>query len=145
MSGEVDRKQKLTEISLYQTSDTAYKLVLFSVLFEIYYVITVLGSMEINFMVGVVTMTNIVIMFSLFTIAIKVNVYSELWTKIGYGLSVYLAVRILVLLPSLIKPFANQTAIYASSIITFALLFLGCITSTQKIKMYNQAKAGVTS
>ncbi|MFI3254608.1 MAG: hypothetical protein R3Y63_09770 [Eubacteriales bacterium] len=140
-----ERKEKLIEISLYQTSATAYKMVLLAVATEMYYVITVLGNIEINYLVGAITMLNIAILFMLFTIAIKVNVYSDLWTKIGFGLSGYLALRSGVLLPAIVKPYASLTAIYASSILTFALLFFGCITSSQKIKMYNQAKAGVKS
>lgn len=134
-----DRKRKLTEIAMYRENEAAYRLVLCAVIAELVYVIQILGNMEINFLVGAVTMINIAMLFSLFTVAIKVNVYSDLFTKIGYILVGYLALRLFVLLPSLVKPTGNKTVIYGATIATLVFLLLGSLVSSQRIIMRNTA------
>lgn len=139
-ANQAERNKKLAEISYYKSNNLSYKMVLFAVLAEMIYVITVLGQVEINALVGLITMVNIVLLFLLFTIAIKVNVYSQFWTNIGFATTGYLALRAAVLLPMLVKPLGSYTAIYGMTAISIALVLFGCIISQKRIALREQAK-----
>lgn len=127
------RKQKLVELSFYRDNARAYNCILFAILVELLYVITVLGNMEVTYLMGVVTMLNIAIIFILFTIAVKVKVYDEKWTGIGFAMAAYLGLRLLVLLPMLVKPTGAYTIVYGSSVLSLALVLWGALDSQKKI------------
>ncbi len=142
VSKTADRSEKLVEISFFRSNNLSYKMILFSVLAEMIYVITLLGQVEINALIGVITMMNIVMLFLLFTIAIKVNVYSMYWTRIGFATAAYLALRAVVLLPLMVKPLGAYGQIYGSTLVTILLLLGGCVISQRKIVRREKAKEG---
>lgn len=141
-SKTADRSEKLVEISFFRSNALSYQLILFSVLAEMIYVIALLGQVEINVLVGVITMINIVMLFLLFTIAIKVNVYSMYWTRIGFATTAYLVLRAVVLLPMVVKPLGSYGLIYGGTAVTILLLLAGCIISQRKIVLRENAKKG---
>ncbi|MFI3170078.1 MAG: hypothetical protein R3Y06_09055 [Faecalibacterium sp.] len=134
------RKEKKVEISFYRKNSGAYNLALLSVLAEFVYVVTVLDQMAVNYLMGAVTMMNIALLFLLFTVGIKMNVYSEKWTKIGFGIAAYFAFRIVVLLPFVVQPLDKFVQIYGAAGISLALLLVACVQSQIIITRRNKRK-----
>lgn len=130
---EKTKKDKLVEISFYKKNEQAYNLALLAIFSEVYYIVTLLCNMSINYVVGLTTIANIVVLFLLFTIAIKISIYDSLWTKISFGVTAYFVLRIFVLLPLIAKPIDKVTQIYASAIIACIFLGLASIVSHKKI------------
>lgn len=139
-NGGAQRKDKKVDISFYRKNSRAYQITLFAVLAEFIYVVTVLDQMTVNYLMGVVTMLNIAILFLLFTIGIKMNVYDALWTKIGFGISAYLVLRITVLLPVIVQPLDKLPQIYGWAIVSFVLLLVACVQSQRIITLRNKKK-----
>ncbi len=135
-----ERKDKKVDISFYRKNGGAYNLALFSVLAEFVYVVTVLDQMTVNFLMGVVTMLNIALLFLLFTVGIKMNVYSELWTKIGFGIAAYFVLRIVFLLPVVVQPLDKFAQIYGAAGISLVLLLAACVQSQIIIAKRNKRK-----
>ncbi len=127
------RKEKLVEVSLFKNNKLPYSMILLSILTELIYTITILGNVETNYMMGAITMFNIAVLFILFTIAVRVNIYSLGWTKVALGFGVYMVIRAIYIVPQILKPTGAFQTIYGMIIATAVLIFIASFISFAKI------------
>lgn len=139
-NSSAERKEKKIDISFYRKNSRAYNITLFAVLTEFIYVVTVLDQMTVNYLMGAVTMINIAVLFLLFTVGIKMNVYDAMWTKIGFGISAYFVLRVAFLLPVVVQPLDKLPQIYGWAIVTLVLLFVACVQSQHIITLRDKKK-----
>jgi len=64
--------------------------------------------MKIDFLMGLSTFTDILLLFLLFTCSVKVGVYSRFWTWMTLALALYALLRAVVLVPFVLKPLDDQ-------------------------------------
>ena len=119
-------KEKKAKISLYKKNTSSYILLLFAVLFEMIYTIVTLNNMTTNYKMGVVILINIVLIFLMFSCAVKVKIYIKKSIYICGCISIYVIVRYLLLIPYFVQPKGQLMTIRISSILTFIL----CLTAT---------------
>lgn len=129
MDSKLSLNEKKAYVSLYKKNGLAYALILMSILAELTHVIMVLDVMTVNYLMGITVMINILILFVLFTCAVKVNVYNMKWSMIAVGFGIYMIVRAFVLVPYVLKPFERQTAITIANLMgTIFLITAGVIS-----------------
>lgn len=128
-----ERKQKHVEVSLYTPNKLAYTLILWSIVAALVYTVTILGNVETNFYMGLITMFNIAMLFTLFTTAVKVNTYSLGWTKAAFFIGVYLIIRMLVVVPFVLEPTGSETIIYGAIAVNAVMLFVASFISYKRI------------
>lgn len=117
-------QEKKTHVSLFKKDGTSYALALLSVLVEFIYVVSILDVVPITYWLGIAVMVNILILFLLFTCAVKINVYNKMWSVITFGLGIYVLIREFVLIPTLLQPYANHTRILILNLVCAGLLFV---------------------
>jgi len=132
MDNQILEKEKKTYVSLYKKNTTPYSLILLAILAELIYVVTVLDVMAVSYLMGITVILNIIILFSLFTCAMKVSVYHRRWSMASILLGIYMLLRLTVLVPVILKPYARLTVISASNLIGAGLLIAAGIISLQK-------------
>lgn len=134
MNEKIGKKEKKVYISLYKKDAASYALILLAAVAEFVYVISILDSMPVSFWMGATVMVNILLLFMLFTCAVKVNAYHKGWAALTLALGFYTIFRQLVLVPYLLKPFDRETVILIANLIQAGLLSWGGVTSLKKIK-----------
>lgn len=128
----MNEKEKKIYVSLYKKDKLSYTLVLWAILLELVYVISVLDAMEVSFWMGITVMVNIGMLFGLFTCAVKMNTYNRQWAFICLCLGAYVVVRQFVLVPFILKPYSRQLLIAAANIATVVLLVLAGFISISR-------------
>ncbi|PJJ30471.1 hypothetical protein [Lacrimispora celerecrescens] len=117
MDNRLLEKEKKAYVSLYKKDVLPYSLILCAILAELTYDIMVLDVMPVSYLMGVTVMINIVILFVLFTCAVKVNIYHKNWAAIAVFLGIYMLVRMSVLVPLVLKPYARHMEIMAANLL----------------------------
>lgn len=132
MDSRLLEKEKKTYVSLYKKNSLPYSLILLAILAELVYVVTVLDVMAVSYLMGIIVILNIVILFGLFTCAMKVSVYQRSWALGSILLGIYMLLRMSVLVPVVIRPYAKLTTITAANLIGGLILITAGIISLQK-------------
>ncbi len=117
MDNRLLEQEKKAYVSLYKKDVLPYTLILCAILAELIYDIMVLDVIPVSYLMGVTVMINIVILFVLFTCAVKVNIYHKIWAVIAVFLGIYMLVRMSVLVPLVLKPYARHTEIMAANLL----------------------------
>lgn len=115
-------KEKKAYVSLYKKDALPYSLLLCATLAELIYDIIILDVMPVSYLMGVTVMLNILILFILFTCAVKVNIYQKKWAVTAVFLGIYMLVRMFVIVPLVLKPYARNTEIMAANLFGGILL-----------------------
>ena len=116
-------RQKRVKVSLFIENSLSYNLVLVATFFNLAYSITILDVMEVNFLMGITVLINISLLFLLFTCAIKLKIYNRRWTYITLASGAYIAMRLFIFIPFILKPYSKLLQIYLYNVL--GLLFLG--------------------
>ena len=132
MDNRLLEKEKKTYVSLYKKNSLPYSLVLLAILAELIYVVTILDAMAISYLMGITVILNIIILFGLFTCAMKVSVYHREWAIAGILMGIYMLIRMSVLVPVILKPYAKMTTITAANLIGGIILIIAGMISLQK-------------
>ncbi|GLC80766.1 hypothetical protein [Lacrimispora brassicae] len=144
MDNRLLEKEKKAYVSLYKKDVLPYSLILCAILAELIYDIMVLDVMPVSYLMGVTVMINIVILFVLFTCAVKVNTYHKKWAVIAVFLGIYMLVRMSVLVPLVLKPYARHMEIGAANIfggvILLAAGFISLKHTNRRQRLQEQLK-----
>lgn len=132
MSEVSAEKEKKVYVSLYKKDSLSYTLTLCSILAELVYVIGILDVMPVSFWMGATVMGNIVILFGLFTSAVKMNVYDLRWSRVAIVLGLYMMIRQVLIVPNLLKPYDRQLLIGTANLIGAGLLIAAGMISRRK-------------
>lgn len=132
MSSKMDEKEKKAYVSLYKKDGLSYSLTLMAIVAELVYVIGILDVIEVSFWMGPVVMINIVMLFALFTCAVKMNIYEKKLAFAAIALGIYMIVRQMVLVPFILKPYDRQLLIMAANVIGTCLLVAAGLTSIRR-------------
>lgn len=104
-----DRHQRtVVKLTLFRKNALPAQLILLSIVFELLFAVRVLDVMKIDYLMGISTFTDIVLLFLLFTCSVKVGVYSRLWTWVTLALALFALLRAVVLVPFVLKPLDDQ-------------------------------------
>jgi len=122
-------KQKLVKVSFFVENTLSYKLVLAAIFFNLAYSIVILDVMEVNFLMGLTVFINISMLFLLFTCAVKVRIYNKRWTFIALASGAYIALRIFVLIPSVLKPYSKVFQIYLFNVFALICIVIAFVLS----------------
>ena len=125
---------KKAYVSLYKKNTLCYALILLATALEFVYVVTVLDRMAISWIMGATVMVNIFLLFMLFTCAVKVNFYSAFWCWASLAAAAYVLLRVLVLVPFVIKPTGGETRILILNIASIALLAVAGVIGLHRAK-----------
>ena len=131
----LEEKQIKVHVSLFRKEKVSYSLTLFAIIAELVYVIGILDVMNKSYWMGITVMVNILMLFLMFTCAVKMNVYDKKWAFIALVVAVYLVIRQLVLVPIVLQPYDRQLLIAVSNFVGAALMaFSGiiCIDKSEK-------------
>lgn len=149
MDDRQKEKEKRAYVSLYKKNTLPYSLTLCSILAELVYVVMILDVIAVSYWMGVTVIVNIILLFVLFTCAVKINIYDRKWSVAAMGVGVYMVARMFVFIPVVLKPFDRQAAIMAANILGIILLFtaglLGARRSDRRKRLQvqlNQSNAG---
>lgn len=126
------RAEALAKVSIYKKNSASFSLGLLAALLEAVYVLQALDQMERGVMMGAVVAVNIVLLFGIFTAAIKMNVYAKEWAYISLGASAYMLVRVAVLLPKCVRPMGKVTLLNMLTLATAAALLAAGIVCWRK-------------
>jgi hypothetical protein len=113
-------QEKLIKVSLFRENSLAYGLVLMATLFNLAYSIIILDSMKVNFLMGITVFVNISLLFLLFTCAVKMKIYDKKWTFVTLASGIYFALRVVYIVPGILKPYSQLFKIYVYNV-------LGCL------------------
>ena len=122
-----DRKLKLEKISLFKSNKKAYMLTLLSTITELTHTVMILDVIASNNLVFLVVMLNITILFGIFYIAVKENVYSRKASVAALILAGYIMFRTLYAVPNVLKPAEKVGKLLTLDIISAVLLVLGAV------------------
>ena len=120
---------KKVKISVFKKNSLGYLGVLLSIFFELYFSVKILDSIPVGAMMGVSCFINIVLLFLLFSVAVKVNLYRRFWAVIGLAVGGYAILRAFVLLPVVLRPTENMSKLFLSTLVEGILLVLSCLES----------------
>lgn len=123
---------KKTYVSLYKKNMLPYLLVLLSIIAELIYVVVILDVMNVSYMMGITVMVNIVLLFTLFSCATKISVYHCGWGIAAIGLGGYMLLRMLILVPLVLKPYNRQMLIAGANIVGGVILIVAGFISVKK-------------
>ena len=138
----LEEKQKKVHVSLFRKEKVSYSLTLFAIIAELVYVIGILDVMNKSYWMGITVMVNILMLFLMFTCAVKMNVYDKKWAFIALVVAVYLVIRQLVLVPIVLQrsidvSIMNKAIVFCFGIIAMflvsgMLVFIDIIKSKKK-------------
>lgn len=134
MNSELTEKDKKACVLLYKKDGLSYALALLASCAEFIYVVNVLDSIEVNFLMGITVMINIMLLFSIFTCAVKVNMYNRRWAVMGSVMGIYMLIRQFILVPFVLKPYDGQFVIATGNILGAVLLLAASLISVQRIQ-----------
>ncbi|MBT9780052.1 hypothetical protein GPL15_26655 [Clostridium sp. MCC353] len=132
MSSKMDEKEKKAYVSLYKKDGLSYSLTLFAIVAELVYVISILDVIEVSFWMGPAVMINIVMLFALFTCAVKMNIYEKKLAFVALGLGAYMVLRQVVFVPFILKPYSRQMIILAANAAGTGLLIAAGLTNIRR-------------
>ncbi len=101
-------RRTMVKLSLFRKNALPAQLILLSIVFELLFAVRVLDVMKIDYLMGLSTFTDILLLFLLFTCSVKVGVYSRFWTWMTLALALYALLRAVVLVPFVLKPLDDQ-------------------------------------
>ncbi len=119
-SAEFNEKSILT--TFFQNNAKAYVITLCSTLIELWYTLTVLDVIEVNFMMGIITFLNIILLFTLFTAAVNIKIYSEKWAINAIVIGFYALLRAFIIIPVVVRPYEKLSFNIIMNVILGALL-----------------------
>lgn len=122
-----ERKLKLEKISLFKSNKLAYMLTLLSTVTELIHTVMILDVIESNNLVFIVVMLNITMLFGIFYIAVKENVYSRKASIAAIILAAYILFRTFYAVPNVLRPASKSMTLLALDLITTALLIVGAV------------------
>lgn len=132
MGREIPETEKKVYVTLYKKDAGSYALMLLATLVEFIYVIAILDVMPVSFMMGLTVIFNIFLIFLLFTCAVKMNVYLAKWAVVALAVAGYMALRALVIVPLVLKPYDRQTMLLLANLIGAVLLLLAGLGNIRK-------------
>lgn len=118
-----------TKISLFQKDSISYSLVLFSIIFELVFSVKILDVIETGYLMGVSTLIDIILLFLLFSCAVKVNVYKIKWAIYTLGIAVYAFLRTILIVPFILKPTSKVGELTLYNLLLVAFLSIAGIRS----------------
>ncbi|MGD1822753.1 MAG: hypothetical protein ACPKM0_08335 [Pleomorphochaeta sp.] len=130
-------KEKTILTSFFQGNSKAYFISLCSTLFELWYTLSILDVIEVNYMMGIITFVNIALLFALFTAAVKIKVYSKKWAINTLIVGIYAIFRALFIIPLIIKPYQEIGLNILLNLILGALLITSGLLT---LKIINERK-----
>ncbi len=95
------------KVSVFCKNTAGYALTLLAILLELVFSIRILDSIPTGVMMGLSCGINIFLLFALFSVAVKVNVYQIGWSYVALACALYALLRAFVLLPCLLRPTMN--------------------------------------
>ena len=132
MNDHLGEKEKKALVSLYKKDGLSYGLALCGIGAELVYVIGILDVMEVSFWMGITVMVNIMVLFGLFTCAVEMNIYDRRWAGAAVCLGVYMILRQLIIVPTILRPYDRQLIIGAANMAGAALLLTAGVMSRTK-------------
>ena len=129
-----DLKEKTILTSFFQGNSKAYFISLCSTLFELWYTLSILDVIEVNYMMGIITFVNIALLFALFTAAVRIKIYSNKWAINTLIVGVYAIIRALFIIPVIIKPYQEIELNIILNLILGALLITSGLLTLRIIK-----------
>lgn len=134
MNHQLTKDEKKAYVMLFQKDSFSYSLVLMAVLMEFVYVISILDAMPVSYILGITVIGNIIMLFLLFTCAVKVNVYNKVWSYVAILCGVYVLIRQFVLIPVLLQPYDRLIQIMLSNLAGAVLLLIAGFVSLKNSK-----------
>jgi hypothetical protein len=131
-------KEKLVKVSLFRENSLAYGLVLIATFFNLAYSIIILDVMKVNYLMGITVFINISLLFLLFTCAMKVKVYNRYWTFITLISGIYFALRFILIVPFILKPYEQIAKIYLCNILGCLFLIAAFFVSITRLTRRQQ-------
>lgn len=123
------KKIKHEGVLLFNKNYLGYSLTLISIGFEFLFSIKILDSINVGMMMGFSCFLNIVLLFLLFTIAVRVNVYDVDWAKISLIIAIYAIIRCFIIVPFMLKPYQNVRFLSVTTLIEGLFLVFSGIES----------------
>jgi hypothetical protein len=102
------RRGTFVKLTLFRKNALPAQLILLSIVFELMFAVRVLDVMKIDYLMGISTFADILLLFLLFTCSVKVGVYSRFWTWMTLALALFALLRAVVLVPFVLKPIDDQ-------------------------------------
>jgi hypothetical protein len=131
-SAEFNEKSILT--TFFQDNAKAYMITLCSTLVELWYTLSILDVIEVNFLMGIITFLNITLLFTLFTAALKIKIYSKKWAINAIVIGVYAIIRAFIIIPVVVKPYAELSFNIILNVILGVLLISAGLMTIKVIK-----------
>jgi len=131
-SAEFNEKSILT--TFFQDNAKAYTITLCSTLVELWYTLSILDVIEVNFLMGIITFLNITLLFTLFTAAVKIKIYSKKWAINAIVIGVYALIRAFIIIPVVVKPYAELSFNIILNVILGILLIIAGLMTIKVIK-----------
>ncbi len=131
-SAEFNEKSILT--TFFQDNAKAYMITLCSTLVELWYTLSILDVIEVNFLMGIITFLNITLLFTLFTAAVKIKIYSKKWAINAIVIGVYAIIRAFIIIPVVVKPYAELSFNIILNVILGVLLISAGLMTIKVIK-----------
>ena len=130
-------KEKSILTTFFQDNERAYSITLCSTLVELWYTLSILDVIAVNFLMGIITFVNIALLFTLFTAAVKIKIYSKAWSINAIIIGVYAFIRGFLIIPLVIKPYEELAFNIILNLVLGALLILA---GTMTLKVINERK-----
>ncbi len=131
--------EKKAKILIYKKNAVPYWLILLAICAEVYYTVIILGNMATDYRVGLVIIINIIMIFGMFTCAVKVNVYDMTWSLVAAALAAYVVCRTVYLIPTFVQPTGKQGQIIGANVVQAGLMFVGALISVPRIVRRDRA------
>lgn len=132
MNGEISQAEKKVYVTLHKKDGASYALALLATLVEFIYVIAILDVMPVSYLMGLSVIANIVLIFLLFTCAVKMNVYQTGWAVVALAVAGYMVLRALVIVPLVLRPYQRQTMLLLTGLAGAAVLAVAGLGSIRK-------------
>jgi hypothetical protein len=94
----------LVKLTLFRKNTLPAQLILLSIVFELLFAVRVLDVMKVDYLMGISTFADILLLFLLFTCSVKVGVYSRFWILMTLSLALFVLFRAVVIVPFVLKP-----------------------------------------
>lgn len=130
-------KDQETDLSFYKVNAKAYFSVLFVILFELFYIVKMLNTIQPTYIVGIFIMFNICVLLLLFTCALQVKVYHLKSSQTILGFGIYCIARVGILF-ALIPFGSTMILLDVINIAMGVILILTALSSLNKIKNQRQ-------
>ncbi len=133
-----EKHDVLTGITFYKTDSFGYWFLLLAVALEVIYIIVALSVMPREYLLGIMILFNIAVLLFLFTAALKVKNYVKQFSIASIAYGVYNVLRIVVVVPFILKINYSAIAFSKSFWIIFTLAVSSLICILVGIKSYRQ-------